>query len=338
MITREQLDEALRAIKTNFDAEKFMADELAKVAANPLFQRYAQMSQAIVSQLTHRRDHPTGPRISAAWQAEGERLSNVGGLCMLNLPVVFLPTLALGNDPIMLRAGLCGVLGAAQTYLWTNKIVDTMRKFPLPPHVIGREILPYPFMYNTYEVAYDVKFTSGVTEGGLPDKCLCDWTAMVDAVTGINVAMNAVDAEGVDTTTYILNHGIIKYGSRYPDDFSEQIIVPAGSVLKMLAFLASPFIAVEKQKMPRQFRRHEGKDTTAAEQIVSVVRLRRSAAQAMDQYESESREWQHRWWVSGHMRAQWYPSENSHKVIWIAPYLKGPDGKPVRDRVYSVVR
>lgn len=48
--------------------------------------------------------------------------------------------------------------------------------------------------------------------------------------------------------------------------------------------------------------------------------------------------WTHRWSVSGHWRNQWYPSENRHKPVWIAPYVKGPDDLPYvpKDRVYLV--
>lgn len=44
--------------------------------------------------------------------------------------------------------------------------------------------------------------------------------------------------------------------------------------------------------------------------------------------------------VSGHWRKQWYPSLQQHRQIWIAPYVKGPDGAPFRvtDKVYEFVR
>lgn len=46
----------------------------------------------------------------------------------------------------------------------------------------------------------------------------------------------------------------------------------------------------------------------------------------------------HRWMVSGHLRAQWYPSEQAHHVIWIAPHLKGPDDAPLLTHAYKVAR
>lgn len=39
----------------------------------------------------------------------------------------------------------------------------------------------------------------------------------------------------------------------------------------------------------------------------------------------------HRWTVRGHWRRQWYPSENAHKVIWIAEHESGPADLPLID-------
>jgi hypothetical protein len=51
-------------------------------------------------------------------------------------------------------------------------------------------------------------------------------------------------------------------------------------------------------------------------------------------------EWSHRWIVRGHWRQQWYPSQQEHRVLWIPPYIKGPDDQPliVRPAVYTVAR
>lgn len=56
--------------------------------------------------------------------------------------------------------------------------------------------------------------------------------------------------------------------------------------------------------------------------------------------EAESREYSHRWIVRGHMRNQAVgprlaDGERKHIRIWIAPFVKGPDDKPLvlKDRV-----
>jgi hypothetical protein len=61
-----------------------------------------------------------------------------------------------------------------------------------------------------------------------------------------------------------------------------------------------------------------------------VLRLRRAAHHRPDDStDPQSRDWTHRWVVSGHWRNQWLPTENRHRPTWIAPYVKGPDDKPL---------
>lgn len=72
-----------------------------------------------------------------------------------------------------------------------------------------------------------------------------------------------------------------------------------------------------------------------------VITLRRR--QAMDAPEGEGNHIDYRWRfvVSGHWRMQWYPSLQQHIPVWIMPYVKGPDDKPLKppsERVFQVVR
>lgn len=48
-------------------------------------------------------------------------------------------------------------------------------------------------------------------------------------------------------------------------------------------------------------------------------------------------DWTHRWIVGGHWRWQPYPKTGEVKQIWIAPYEKGPQDKPlvIRERVWN---
>lgn len=75
---------------------------------------------------------------------------------------------------------------------------------------------------------------------------------------------------------------------------------------------------------------------------VTVVRLRRTAG--MERLEGESLvEWAHRWIVKGHWRNQPYKNDDGttrYERIWIAPYVKGPEGKPLKqsEKVYALVR
>lgn len=62
---------------------------------------------------------------------------------------------------------------------------------------------------------------------------------------------------------------------------------------------------------------------------VRVVHLRPGAVvDPAGANESGSR-YQHRWPVRMHKVRQWYPSEQTHRVIFRGPYIKGPDGAPL---------
>lgn len=74
---------------------------------------------------------------------------------------------------------------------------------------------------------------------------------------------------------------------------------------------------------------------------VSVVDLRRLKTRASSDGGAEPVDvnWSHRWIVGGHWRNQWMPSTETHEPRWIAPYVKGPEHKPlVADKVYQLIR
>lgn len=72
--------------------------------------------------------------------------------------------------------------------------------------------------------------------------------------------------------------------------------------------------------------------------VIAVLRRRKYASE--EEREKEYREYSHRFIVRGHMRNQAVGSRTAeggqrHERIWIAPYIKGPEDKPliVKDRV-----
>jgi hypothetical protein len=78
---------------------------------------------------------------------------------------------------------------------------------------------------------------------------------------------------------------------------------------------------------------------------VRVIDLRRYATRggvAVGETDPDyARQWSHRWVVSGHWRQQPYgPGRTLRKTIWIDPFVKGPDDRPliVRDDVYVMRR
>lgn len=89
----------------------------------------------------------------------------------------------------------------------------------------------------------------------------------------------------------------------------------------------------------RRWQREWDKQPEGKERYVVVVKLRRPKSKG----DSEERDvqWQHRWLVSGHWRNQWFPSLNRHRQIWISPFIKGPEDKPLvvrKARAFELVR
>lgn len=64
------------------------------------------------------------------------------------------------------------------------------------------------------------------------------------------------------------------------------------------------------------------------ERDVLVVRLRRE--RSLGERVGDHIDYAYRFMVSGHWRDQWYPSAQTHRQVWISPYVKGPDDKPFR--------
>ncbi len=74
--------------------------------------------------------------------------------------------------------------------------------------------------------------------------------------------------------------------------------------------------------------------------LVVVVRLRRPK-RIPGEKDVLPVDWHFRWIVGGHWRQQWFPRLSLHRQIWISPYIKGPDDKPLassKTRVFDLAR
>jgi hypothetical protein len=69
----------------------------------------------------------------------------------------------------------------------------------------------------------------------------------------------------------------------------------------------------------------------------SVVSLRQRVRAGGDPDLPRPVQWTARWIVRMHKVEQWYPSLNTHRVLWRGPYVKGPDGLPVKGSAVSAL-
>lgn len=233
---------------------------------------------------------------------------------------------------LYIRSMITFALLNAQTFIWKNEVLSQLFDYPIPECIISREILPYPFIYHTFETSRGMR---GMEH---EDACI-DWLLTTHLPTiGIEVFTNVgTREEAKNSTALTIQRGSILYGNEYPKQFEENKS-DVGFILSMFAFLKSPYINVNKSVIPRNIRKQERLSKDDCERQINVVELRDDIRERIAHYQSESKEWKHRWWVRGHYRKQWYPSTQSHEMVWIAPYIKGKEELPILEKVYNVCR
>lgn len=260
---------------------------------------------------------------------DGPRLGIIGGILLLGLR----------SSPYLITE-------AVRAQIRSVAKEDDDGALILPRHVISPTILPEPRMWWTFETGIGIDLEDGgevtidaqmITDGGdhilvttIGEHLRPDEDHPISPSTGAPIGTPLVERHG------------IKYGATYPDDFPD----PGqrrwvGSTLQFLAFLNSPFIPKEQLRLGRQERR--GLARAGAEDLgdtVSFIMLRRAEPRhnRSDSEDPDIVAWKHRWLVSGHYRAQWYPTEQAHHVIWIAPFMKGPADAPLLEHAYKVAR
>jgi hypothetical protein len=121
----------------------------------------------------------------------------------------------------------------------------------------------------------------------------------------------------------------IRPGQRFP---SEDAIDT--TCLSLLAFMNSPLLTSARELHPTRAERRRAGEY----QSVKFIDLRRASAGSSHGVGESERAFNVRWIVSGHFRAQWYPSLQGHKLRWIEPYVKGPEDAPLKPSVYRVAR
>ena len=218
----------------------------------------------------------------------------------------------------------------AAPYLWNADLFLTASSIRLPEHTVGRHF-PQPLMWFTF----DRKLQSFPGLDAPQDAGL--------ECAGVLIAAGSTQAGAwfirgsMDKETDIYGRKL-HFGCRYPNDVN-----PAWrSLLAAISFMTSPCVQETKRSLMRNERRRLGYgrvDDEPESRIARYLDLRRPQISKVDADEQQRDvEWKCRWLVQCHQRAQWYPSTQSHKIIWIAPYIKGPEGVPLKTNAYRVVR
>lgn len=222
----------------------------------------------------------------------------------------------------------------AVPYLFRTAIHDLALGYNLPKHIVGDE-LPHDSMWFTFEGALPL-----IAKRDTPpefQELVRQHPAVVDAVL-VQRLPSAIRFQSIlagDHSVTVVRADVA-IGARFPDE------VPASvhQWLGLIAFINSPFVESVKQRVIEKGkkRKHHGRRIIETASV-NVVRLRSGVQEAVDiERGNHGPQWKGRWLVRGHYRAQWYPSTATHRVIWIAPYLKGPDDAPMVQQLYDVIR
>jgi hypothetical protein len=102
--------------------------------------------------------------------------------------------------------------------------------------------------------------------------------------------------------------------------------------------MSQTIVSTEKKIPQRGIRKSMEKAKLPSEYV--VVQLRKTEYKSGEKSDDgRFIDWSHRWVVGGHWRWQPY-KETGKKRIWIAPYVKGPDDKPLvmKDKVYVLAK
>lgn len=109
-----------------------------------------------------------------------------------------------------------------------------------------------------------------------------------------------------------------------------------------MAFMNQRILTHQRERADRSTRRRLERAGWVHDPEIKVITLRRaSSATAHPDAERDAVEWSCRWVVSGHWRQQFYASSGEHRPVFVLPYIKGPEDRPLKataERVFVVAR
>ena len=210
-------------------------------------------------------------------------------------------------------------------FLWKFETLQLATSTELPNHIVGSHIMPFEAMYWAFHKTLLMETGDCVDGMFLVSRHNGD---------GVNVFYFGTEKGDKGPVCGFIHQGVASiFGKRYLElPEREKIYV------KYLTFMTSKIAVCEESQAPRHVRKRDKQPWNKKVTTVLLRQYDKSPKLNRDATEAEKIEWAHRWLVRGHWRAQWYPSTQSHKVIWIDNYIKGPDEAPFCAKVYKVAR
>lgn len=296
----------------------------SQVMADPLWKRVQGKAQSLLANgsLSPMGDQPPLTVIDAL----GEQLS-LGASCLD-------PDWTRGQwaddvDECEERLKLAGHVLNAHPFYWKQELIkEATSSMVIPDHIVGNTLLPYPAMYVTADKSL---FND-------PSRDLqIEAMLWLESGPGLDIVSFIADMDG-GGRCYLLDYIRIPHGAKFP----EECPLNSRQILSMVAFLNSPYVSITRHRADRAARRERLRlEQPMPEPELAVIQLRarekRPDATYFDAAGAHPGDSGH-WWVRGHIRAQWYATEQSHKLIWIAPHIRGNPEAPLKHQAYGVVR
>ena len=140
-------------------------------------------------------------------------------------------------------------------------------------------------------------------------------------------------ALGPRVAAYEAVNKLSKDGSNYISHPDDPVLHPGHELRWLYAafhLMAQRLATTTTHATDRATKRRATKAGQVAPPIIKVITLRRLEQDRATDPQGREVDWQWRWAVRGHWREQYYPSDGTHKPVFIEAYVKGPEDKPLK--------
>jgi len=297
------------------------------VAADPLFQRWILKLKAAFERPVY---------VQSATDALGERLE--AALIALS-PEAKLEGSGSQDEEIR-RLVISGTILRSEVFLIRQAILDDVLSLEVPTHIISPDVMPHDVVFFSFEEGQQL----GNKEGKVYS---IDWLCAIkveheEHVPDGGIALVVCLEEAEESKWYSKSIIIRQLPPILFGKSSSELEGISLDLLRVFAFINSPYTETVEQAIDRPAYREmvrSAKGKEVERPFVRVVQLRARINQQSDEHLSGAKKGKDgHWWVRGHLRAQWYAKEATHKLIWIQPFVKGDTSKPLLQKVYDVAR
>ena len=256
----------------------------------------------------------------------------------------------LAPTPADLRRGAIHLLERAEPYFLDGEIqqwiMDSMDSFPhdiyirdvLPPSNIGWILFERPIMGTAEQ---PLGFSGGWE--ALAWSTVDRWIPNIESDEDVPIV--ALDYYHRTDDGYLVlgssqmwpfGESLHEWEAAQPADGKQRdeaehrtLMIAYSFIISLFAFMNQPFSTVESRRLPRAQRRSLQREAGLEDPQIKVITLRRTQ-HTKGQPTGGSTEWACRWFVKGHWRSQYYARTQQNRPLWIMPYMKGPEDKPLK--------